>query len=923
MNLQLGNFLISLFTFLTCFLQSVLSESYLVGIIMASVLAANIILMRLFMAMHETTDGNVFLETKHSNALGALFMVLNVLTVVFINLHVDPVYAFFVTAGYFIDLSKMTDFGLHGITLGSEVIAILMIDKYSFNLYHSIACLAYIIFYGSGEDDSDTTLYIIVILPFLYFFRLLPDLTLIPLVLMEKLHIHLLGGSACYTKLRLCTKFVGGIFTLGISFTLGYYTYPFVGVFLISFLSPILATDFIQYRDYSYLQLLKKPPTMILCIHLLLSTTILSDYVSSQTMGTTVMYYYNFVIVSLLLLDILLMTPTIFIFMQNNTSVSIKAKFTILSNSIYSLNSIILSFFITSTWSLDLNTLDATTPFHMYVILFVAGAKLTREAWTLPISLLHSSILLLAFFGINTYFNNYLTVLLTTTTSPYFDISVYSKYNTLILFAGAAAYPIFKRYMDNIMNIFRFGKTYLVHGYNDNDVRFQLVFIVCTLPWNILVALICAITDSVYCPLFGLPLFWIDCSRSTKFFWNTDEEDAHNIDSAMYSNFSKLFKQTVHKNYLRKLTGTEGNNCLLIRNEYLSYFVQTVEVGYGYAIFQFKGLELEPTSCHNREILYVDECIKKQSFLSMSFFDVFRPIGTAELMTMELCFFRLNGYSSREFLIKFLKNFNASLLWVFGNLKSFNLGEYSNRPPDSLLYTAPIYLPLQMKEDGYNINPTFENLFQHIVNSYSTELISFQDSQLDFWLPDLYDTEIITDYVDEFSRTVRSIEKPVSLAIKFAVICTVQQLMALSDQVDYYTEFTKFQNTFFLHLRVQEDIDEWYKATSVIPKEVYCLSKKMYNFGLDEDMTSKSALLILKRKISNVHVVHVNTSTAKSIWSNLLFEVGYRGTVDEERYSIQAEKHLLRNTLSQLAHYPYGWTSYSGIFKINVADMYT
>ncbi len=898
MNLELGNFLISLITFLTCYLQDYLQKDYEIGMIMAANLAANIILMRYFMAMQESTDGNIFLETKHSNLLGALFMVVNVLTTVFINLKVSWIYAAFISLGFFIDLTKMTDFGGHGITMGSEIIEILMIDKYSFNLYHGIACSLYIVAYAVQSEFQQTLLLILCILPFLYFFRLLSDITIIPLVFMERIHIHIFGGSTCRTKKRLQGEFIKSFLVLCIAFVCGLFIMPSLAIFLVSFTVPILASDWSQYFDSKNIKIWTKPPSILFLTHLILTSIFPITYLMSYVAIPPIIFGFKCVVIGLILIDLLLLTPSTFLILHHISNLKLKHMSSNVSNTIYAFNSLVLSIFISFYWHLELTQYLSIADF---LVVLVSGAKLYRQAWTRPISLLHSTVV---FIVIDQFY-------------------IFPTYKCILYFACSFIYPAFKRCIDNLQFMVKISIAYISYSFTKfHDIKFALFLSLMAFPWNVIVAIVCASIDAVYCPLFGLPFFWIDNARSSKFFWNPDEEDQITIDAAMYSNFSKMFIKSINKNYLRKITGTEGNNCLLIRNDYLSYFVQTIEVGYGYAVFQFKGLELEPTSCHNREIVRVDDMIKINSNLSVSLFDIYKPIGTAELLTMELNFIRLNGYTSREFLFKFFKNFNASLLWIFGNLSTFSLDPYKSEAPTSLLYTPPIEFEQYIKEQKHlNSSTTLQNLFYHIVNSYSLELRSYQEAPLDFWLPGLYDSEIITDFVEDFSRTIRNIEKPVTLAIKYAIICTIQQLILVSNKLNYEEEFKKYQNTFFLHLRVEEDIQEWYKATDVIPKEVYCLSKKMYSFGLSElEQGSKSALLILKRKMSDVSVVQLNTSAVKSIWSNLLFEIGYRGSSDEERYSLQAEDHLLRNTLSQLAHYPYGWNSYSATFKINLQN---
>jgi hypothetical protein len=49
----------------------------------------------------------------------------------------------------------------------------------------------------------------------------------------------------------------------------------------------------------------------------------------------------------------------------------------------------------------------------------------------------------------------------------------------------------------------------------------------------------------------------------------------------------------------------------------------------------------------------------------------------------------------------------------------------------------------------------------------------------------------------------------------------------------------------------------------------------------------------------------------RGIWANLNTELLYYTNANDERYSIQAEKNILRNLLVQLAEIPLGYPVYS------------
>jgi len=49
----------------------------------------------------------------------------------------------------------------------------------------------------------------------------------------------------------------------------------------------------------------------------------------------------------------------------------------------------------------------------------------------------------------------------------------------------------------------------------------------------------------------------------------------------------------------------------------------------------------------------------------------------------------------------------------------------------------------------------------------------------------------------------------------------------------------------------------------------------------------------------------------RSIWANINMELRYYTNANDERFSIQAEKDILRNLLVQLAETPFGYAVFS------------
>ncbi|XP_019853256.1 PREDICTED: pecanex-like protein 4 [Amphimedon queenslandica] len=99
-----------------------------------------------------------------------------------------------------------------------------------------------------------------------------------------------------------------------------------------------------------------------------------------------------------------------------------------------------------------------------------------------------------------------------------------------------------------------------------------------------------------------------------------------------------------------------------------------------------------------------------------------------------------------------------------------------------------------------------------------------------------------------------------------------------------------------------EDEGEWADAV---------LSQKPHLFSMDYDQeTSSYSAHILSLQDELLHILQLNPSALKGVWSNLSWELQYLTNDDEERYSIQAHKRLLRNLLTQTAAIPLGYYIY-------------
>ena len=79
-----------------------------------------------------------------------------------------------------------------------------------------------------------------------------------------------------------------------------------------------------------------------------------------------------------------------------------------------------------------------------------------------------------------------------------------------------------------------------------------------------------------------------------------------------------------------------------------------------------------------------------------------------------------------------------------------------------------------------------------------------------------------------------------------------------------------------------------------------------------EDNTYKGHRLKLPNKENSkdshkFYVYEIKSELVRSIWSTMAVELGYFANNNDERYSIQADKNLLRNLLVSLGEAPFGY----------------
>lgn len=103
----------------------------------------------------------------------------------------------------------------------------------------------------------------------------------------------------------------------------------------------------------------------------------------------------------------------------------------------------------------------------------------------------------------------------------------------------------------------------------------------------------------------------------------------------------------------------------------------------------------------------------------------------------------------------------------------------------------------------------------------------------------------------------------------------------------------------------------WYVGTETDndwKEAIRCQQMSLFTIKKTENGLSSRMLLV---RPVEAHVLRINATSVKSIWSDLMLELYYFTNDDEERYSIQAQQSLLRNICIQAADSPLGYAIFS------------
>eukprot|EP00762_Andalucia_godoyi_P007636 ANDGO_07941.mRNA.1 Protein pecanex len=467
-------------------------------------------------------------------------------------------------------------------------------------------------------------------------------------------------------------------------------------------------------------------------------------------------------------------------------------------------------------------------------------------------------------------------------------------------------------------------------------------------------------------PVFGVALFVSSSPRTRKQFPGGRMRIEHSADATYYAALAPSLMRSIST-----ACELDAGQTLLLREDANIVLLEVLEVGLGYAVVCLKGLEFQTTSCHAVEATEIDSLLEEtqtvanpiggsRSFmLNHKWFHTTTPISLLrtegystsaskvdsvlqnpevlektfpDAFTLVLAFLlSKQGHAASQWLsskpadaedlvedrTKLTDDIRA-LLSTLGNpldgLKDQMEGDRSRAIPaapsfkkaekekedeeleDILSWVVqrnsskPVSSAVPLKKPA-SLN-TGEMLFEMICRA-----VDLPHATTPYHLHKLFSGSLpyspYRDWVEKHNH-LRSL---VLNAVRYSVKIAMDQFLMVgpSDSEELFQVLGEYQT-------------DWFFGVSSAPEWASEISKGTPNLF---SLSSPTDAILCSRQKLVFSVASINRECVRSIWSALAMELLYATNDDDERYSIQAHKRLLRNILVQAADPPLGYPVYS------------
>jgi len=495
------------------------------------------------------------------------------------------------------------------------------------------------------------------------------------------------------------------------------------------------------------------------------------------------------------------------------------------------------------------------------------------------------------------------------------------------------------------------------------------------IPYHLALLLVSSFLGTPVLPLLGAPVFLLAFPRPQRVWnevggrygmnerlANTGGDDTVFYRQMMPSIYASI-ERALADGRLTYSSALQAGEFFLLRLEPYLLWVSVLERGLGYVVLQIKGLELATTSCHTVEALRIDEVmevIDPSTFASTSLcapvpqghlysyapllsLPSIRSFSITRNVLTGIIDDRDNLRTLTETLVRVVaREIRAELLmahggpehkgemsmqrlprhWLTPTVSSFDLQQFEERVPWPTDYVSFLF-----SSGGATLPPTDEALFKKVVCScvaivdfLSADVVAAGGRTTAEHVLRTFEGKIGSslqaDYLlakdnDDARRLKELVIRAYRLSFKALYDCAALASLEVLTTPSDPEQFREF------HILLEEYSAEWMLDAPVENNPAWARAVeegrlKLFSIAraVDKGSGAYTSLSLELVRVS-LRMARVSSAAVRSFWCSLSLELLFFANDDDERYSIQAHPHLLRNLAVQASEPPLGYPVYS------------
>ncbi|KAI9197260.1 Pecanex protein-domain-containing protein, partial [Polychytrium aggregatum] len=455
---------------------------------------------------------------------------------------------------------------------------------------------------------------------------------------------------------------------------------------------------------------------------------------------------------------------------------------------------------------------------------------------------------------------------------------------------------------------------------------FYLAYLVVLAPLILALVALSAALEMPLLSFLGLPVFWVGYPRTqSQWPWEgTEAMDGHSRDAPLYVDLAPSL--LAHPVIRMSLLSMRPGSTLVAKLDSRIVFIRICELWFDGVVVLVRGLELVPTSCHTVEAAGMEsvfESASSGSAINRNFLHTMQPLSSVKIPTYSDSRTVATGILDNPENLRLLPaTIYKTLVWIIHrNFCQEDLAAWQDFPlSKETVQSAWRRFPVkwydflrsessasslqELRHMDESMMVVAAACYSFIVHPgspdyltqfalYESFLGQFQELHFNPWL-------LEDDQRPLLQTCIRAYRCAVMLIYEQSVLGVIDDFRELSARLAVYE--------LDYHIGVEPPSEYQVDAEPLFAEWQHQIqSKQRAIFAFSGIKDEQILIRIMNYGVQSVDLGHLNPEAIKGIWANLILELLYLTNDDEERYSIQAHKQLLRNLTIQAANPPLGY----------------